>query len=73
MRGAATVAGRALMFAGVSRFVRPALVNGAAGVVVVTDGGPVSVMAFTVHDGAIVRIDVVADPERLATYDLSSF
>ena len=33
-RGAATVAGRALMFARVAPFVRPALVNGAAGVVV---------------------------------------
>ena len=73
VRGAETVAGRAMMFAGLARFVRPALVNGAAGVVVVTDGGPVSVMAFTVRDGAITRIDVVADPDRLATYDLDGF
>jgi hypothetical protein len=54
-----------------SPFVRPALVNGAAGVVVAPDGKAVSVMAFTVAGGRVVAIDVLADPERLAELDLS--
>jgi len=50
--------------------VRPALVNGAAGAVVTVGGRPVSVLGFTVSGGAIVAIDVMADPERLARLDL---
>ena len=45
------------------------LVNGAAGVVVVIDGEPTSVMAFTVAGGRVVEIDVVVDPERLGRLD----
>jgi RNA polymerase sigma-70 factor, ECF subfamily len=45
--------------------VRPALVNGNAGVVVTVRGRPVSVMGFTVVDGKIAEIDSVADPERI--------
>jgi RNA polymerase sigma-70 factor (ECF subfamily) len=68
--GAAAVAERALTFARLSPFVRPALVNGAAGVVVAPGGRPLSVMAFTVSGGKIVEIDSVADPERLRNLDL---
>jgi RNA polymerase sigma-70 factor (ECF subfamily) len=46
---------------------RPALVNGAAGVVVGRDGRLYSVVAFTVTDGRISTIDVVADPAKLST------
>jgi RNA polymerase sigma factor (sigma-70 family) len=70
-RGAEVVARQALMFSNLSPFVRPALVNGAAGVVVAPDGKAVSVMAFTVAGGRVVAIDVLADPERLAELDLS--
>jgi RNA polymerase sigma-70 factor (ECF subfamily) len=72
-RGAENVAGNALMFARLSPFVRPALVNGAAGAVVVPRGRPFSVMGFTVRDGKIVEIDVITDPERLAELDLAGF
>jgi RNA polymerase sigma-70 factor (ECF subfamily) len=41
-------------------------VNGAAGVVVLVDGHPFSVMGFTIAGGRIVAIDVLADPERIA-------
>jgi len=51
--------------------VRPALVNGAAGVVVTADGRLVSVMAFTVRGGKVVEIDTLSDPERLDTLDLA--
>jgi RNA polymerase sigma-70 factor (ECF subfamily) len=71
IRGAEAVASQALMFADPSRLVRPALVNGAAGVVVAADGQPVSVMGFTVADGKIVAIDALGDPERLGRLDLA--
>lgn len=52
-------------------FVRPALVNGAAGAVVAPRGRVVSVMAFTVANGRISRIDALLDPARLAQLDLT--
>jgi RNA polymerase sigma-70 factor (ECF subfamily) len=65
LSGARTVAGRAVTFGRLSPFARPALVNGAAGVVVVADGRPLSVMGFVVAGGRIVAIDVLADSARL--------
>jgi RNA polymerase sigma-70 factor (ECF subfamily) len=72
LRGAAAVGGRALMFAQPSALVRPALVNGAAGVVVTLGGRPVSVMGFTISGGKIAEINVIADSERLLRLDLAS-
>jgi RNA polymerase sigma-70 factor (ECF subfamily) len=71
VHGARAVAERALTFAQLSPFVRPALVNGAAGVVVAPHGRPVSVMGFTVTGGRIVAIDTLADPARLRQLDLA--
>jgi RNA polymerase sigma factor (sigma-70 family) len=71
VRGAREVAARALTFARLSPFVRPALVNGAAGVVVAPQGEPFSVMGFTVVGGKIVEIDAVTDPRRLRELDLA--
>jgi RNA polymerase sigma-70 factor (ECF subfamily) len=65
VHGAEGVAARAIMFAHPAAVVRPALVNGVAGVVVTLDDRPVSVMAFTVRGGRIVTIDALADPDRL--------
>jgi RNA polymerase sigma-70 factor, ECF subfamily len=45
--------------------LRPALVNGAAGVVVTLGGEPMTVVGFTVAGGRIVEIDAIADPERV--------
>ncbi len=74
LNGARTVAGQAVMFRSLSPYARPALINGAAGVVVIgANGRPVSIMAFTVVDGVIVEIDVLTDPERLAALDLTAF
>ena len=72
-RGAENVAANALTFARLSPFVRPALVNGAAGAVVVPRGRPFSVMGFTVREGRIIEIDVISDPERLGELDLAGF
>ncbi|MFC0041551.1 sigma-70 family RNA polymerase sigma factor [Actinomadura rayongensis] len=71
--GAAQVAGRALMFARPDARVHPALVNGAAGVVVTVAGRPVSIMAFTVTAGRITAIDALGDPTRLASLRLPAF
>ena len=73
IRTAAVIAAQAAMAAKLSRHVQPALVNGTAGAVVVVNGTPFSVMAFTVHDGRIAAIDVLYDPERLARLDLTAF
>jgi RNA polymerase sigma factor (sigma-70 family) len=71
VHGARDVASRALTFAALSPYARPALVNGVAGVVVVPRGQPFSVMAFTVVGGRIVAIDALSDPERLRGLDLT--
>jgi RNA polymerase sigma factor (sigma-70 family) len=44
---------------------RPAIVNGAAGAVVGRGDRPFAVVSFTVADGRIVEIDVIADPAKL--------
>ena len=65
IRGAAAVAAQALTFRRLSPYVRHALVNGVAGVVVAPRGQPFTVMAFTVRGGKIVAIDALSDPTRL--------
>ncbi|WP_354643585.1 RNA polymerase sigma factor SigJ [Kitasatospora camelliae] len=72
LNGARTVAGQAVLYAKLAPFVRPALINGAAGVVVIGEDRRWSIMAFTVTDGRIVAINVLTDPERLAALDLSA-
>jgi RNA polymerase sigma factor (sigma-70 family) len=71
VHGARAVAEQALIFSGLFPFVRPAVVNGAAGVVVAPHGRPFSVMGFTVKGGKIVEIDVLADPARLEQLELA--
>ena len=44
---------------------RPAIVNGTAGVIVVPGKKPIAVVSFSVADGRIVEIDLVADPAKL--------
>jgi len=63
LHGAAAVADT---FAGRARAARPALIDGAAGLVWAPGGVPRVVFGFTITDGRIVAIDVVADPERLS-------
>ena len=48
LRGAHEIASSALTFTHMAPYVRPALINGAAGVVVTPQGEPFSVMGFTV-------------------------
>jgi DNA-directed RNA polymerase specialized sigma24 family protein/ketosteroid isomerase-like protein len=68
VRGAAEVAARATRAARPRPDAqgRPALIDGAPGVLVSVGGRPVMVMAFTVADGAITVIRTLTDPDRLA-------
>jgi RNA polymerase sigma-70 factor (ECF subfamily) len=63
MRGAEQVARGALQFRSFAPFVRPALINGAAGVVAFDGDHPFALLAFTVQDGRAVAIDVFNDRE----------
>lgn len=71
LHGADAVAAHTTTYSKLYPFVRPALVNGAAGAVVAPRGRVLSVMAFTVTNEKIVQIDALLDPERLAQLDLS--
>src|SRR5215207_9208413 len=71
VRGVEAVAEQIRSFARFAAFARPALVNGAAGLVVARRGRPLTVAGFTVAEGRIVEIDLLADPERLRRIDLS--
>jgi RNA polymerase sigma factor (sigma-70 family) len=50
---------------------RPALVNGAAGVVVGREERPFAVVGFTVAGGRITAIDLVIDPDKLQGVSLA--
>src|SRR6476661_3011515 len=71
VRGAEAVAGQAMLFRRFAEGARPAVVNGAAGVVVFTGDRPYAVIGITVGSGRIVAIDILADPDRLARLDLT--
>ena len=67
VRGAAEVA---QFLAGRARAARLVLVDGTPGAVWSLRGTPKVVFAFTVEDGVVTAIDLLADPERLAALDL---
>ncbi|HEY4277120.1 MAG TPA: RNA polymerase sigma factor SigJ [Conexibacter sp.] len=71
VRGPEAIAAQALSFRRFAAAGRRALVNGAPGVVTIPDGRPFSVVGFTVANGRIVEIDILADPERLSRIDLT--
>jgi RNA polymerase sigma factor (sigma-70 family) len=64
IHGAAAVASQARPLPGAE--LHPALVNGAAGMVITVRGRPYAVMGFIVVDGKIIEIDAIVDPERVA-------
>jgi RNA polymerase sigma-70 factor (ECF subfamily) len=72
VRGAPAVAKQAFGFRHLVGGARPALVNGAAGLVVFDGERPFAVLGFTVRGGRIVEIDILVDPLRLDGLDLSS-
>jgi len=62
VRGADAVAGT---FSGRARAARPALVGGAVGLVWTQQGQARMVFDFTIADGKVVEIELIADPERI--------
>jgi RNA polymerase sigma-70 factor (ECF subfamily) len=70
-RGARSVAEQALLFTARSRFARPALVDGAVGIVVAPRGRLAVAMTFTVTDGRITRIHILGDPAHLAALSIT--
>ena len=71
VRGAEAVIGQAKFYSQLGLDMKPALVNGAVGLVTTRDGQPFSVGGFTVRHGRIVEMDWFADPDRLRELDLS--
>jgi RNA polymerase sigma factor (sigma-70 family) len=71
VRGARAVAEGALGFSRRARFARPALVNGAVGVVWAPRGRLFVVLDLMVRRGKIAAIDIVADSARLRQLDLA--
>jgi RNA polymerase sigma factor (sigma-70 family) len=72
IRGADAVARSALAFRRLAGGAREALVNGLPGFVVFDGDRPYAVLAFTQHGGRVVELDILLDPVRLATLDLSA-
>ncbi|GAB2794850.1 RNA polymerase sigma factor SigJ [Amycolatopsis magusensis] len=72
LRGAEAVAGQLATFQRMATVstTRPALVNGAAGLVNTVDGQLVSIISFTITGDKIAAIDILSDPDRLAHLDL---
>jgi RNA polymerase sigma-70 factor (ECF subfamily) len=70
VRGPTAVIGQAMLYAQLGLAMKPALINGAAGVVTTRDGEPFSVGAFTVRGGRIVEMDWLA-AARLRELDLT--
>jgi RNA polymerase sigma-70 factor (ECF subfamily) len=65
VRGAEAVARQARLGANPAALLHPALINGAAGVVITLDGKPHVVMAFTIVNDQVVELDIIADPDRV--------
>lgn len=69
--GAEAVASQASQAKRLAPFGRLAIVNGAVGIVTVVDDRVVSVLGFTVIKGKVATLDILVDPERLASLKLS--
>jgi RNA polymerase sigma-70 factor (ECF subfamily) len=67
VRGADAVAET---FSGRARAAEPALIDGVAGAVWAMGGQPRVVFRFTITDGRITGIEMLADPARLRGMDL---
>ena len=70
LHGAVRVADGAMSARRFAPYVRPALINGAAGAVAFDGERPFAVLAFTVIDDRAVAIDVFNDPELVAKLDI---
>ena len=51
---------------------RPAIVNGAAGAIVMPGHTPIAVAGFTVVGGRVAEIDLIANPDKLRGLSLGA-
>jgi RNA polymerase sigma-70 factor (ECF subfamily) len=66
-RGSQAVLAQAAAFSKIALSNQVVLVNGDIGVVTrLPDGRVFSVVGFTIADGKVVQMDILADPDRLA-------
>ncbi|MFK4837582.1 RNA polymerase subunit sigma, partial [Microbacterium sp. ZW T2_14] len=65
LHGAAEIAARATLAARLAAHSQPVLIDGLPGVAVVERGRVVSLMAFTLAEGRIARLDVLGDLARI--------
>ena len=70
VRGAAAIAGRASRYRAPRLESRYAIVNGSPGILGMVGGRVTAVLSFTVADGLVVEVDILADPRRLATLNI---
>src|SRR5262245_39206263 len=71
IRGAAVWAKGAITYGHLAQLTRPALVNGAIGVVVAPRGRLVRALRFTIANDTITEIEVTGNPVRLDELDVS--
>jgi RNA polymerase sigma-70 factor, ECF subfamily len=71
IRGAAVWAKGAVTYGHMARLTRPALVNGAIGVVVAPHGRLTRALTFKIADGRITEIEVIGDAARLEELEVS--
>lgn len=71
VRGAASVARQAMMFAPFAQSSQLALVDGALAVISTREGQRFSVMRFTIERGRVTELYVINDPARLPELDLT--
>ena len=71
IRGAAVWAKGAVAYGHLAQLTRPALVNGAIGVVVAPRGRLVRALRFTIANRKITEIEVIGNPARLGELDVS--
>ena len=72
IRGAAVWAKGAVAYGHLAQLTRPALVDGAIGVVVAPQGRLVRALRFTIANGKITEIEVIGNPARLGELDVST-
>jgi RNA polymerase sigma factor (sigma-70 family) len=71
LHGAQVWAKGAIAFSRQARFVQPALIDGAVGLVMAPNGRLFRALLFGFKDGRISQVEVVADPARLAQLELA--
>ncbi|WP_308197989.1 sigma-70 family RNA polymerase sigma factor [Saccharopolyspora soli] len=65
LRGAQAAARQAMAFSQRAKHARVGVADGAPAILVMPGGSLVTVLTFTITDGKITAVDIIADPQRL--------